>query len=205
MSLGINEFYQKYLGKKLRTQYAWGAKLDNSVLALNCWSEELSVVDNKTRVLVLDTTNPSKMTNGHINPNYIERVSHIEMVKSGFKVYGVLISNGGACSNATKWNIKDLNTDSIFELTDLEIEDGVYTMTINLTSPIPIKEMVFDIENSISQIQNFPNGLETIKRAKSKGWELVGVNDEFATLSQKNMYMKVELTNGKFATTKDII
>jgi len=45
------------------------------------------------------------------------------MAKSGFKVYGVLISNGGACSNATKWNIKDLNTDSIFELTDLEIED----------------------------------------------------------------------------------
>ncbi len=202
MSVGINEFYKKFLGTKLRTQYAWGAKLENSVLALNCWSQEISVVQGNTRVLVLDTTNPSKMTNGHTNPNYKERVRHIDLVKAGLKTYAVLISNGGACSNATKWNIRDLNSDSIFELTDLQNENGVSTMIINLTSPIPVTEMKFDIEQAMLELKPFPKGLEMIKRANIKGWVLVGFNNESATLSQGKMDLIIELSSGKYSTTK---
>jgi hypothetical protein len=202
MSVGINEFYEKYLGKKLRTQYAWGALMDNSVLALNCWSEEISVKDNQTRVLVLDKANINRMSNGHINPNYQEREQHIDFVKAGVKAYGVLISNGGACPKAEKWNIKDLNTDSIFELSDLQNEDGILTMAINLTSPVPVAEMTFDEVSALNEIKTYPKGLATVERARTKGWTLIGLSNDASMLTQNTMLMDVELKSGKFKTYK---
>ena len=203
MQVGINKFYENYLGTKLRTQYAWGAQLDTSVLALNCWSEELSVKDNETRVLVLDTSNPDKMSNGHINPNYQEREQHIDLVKAGVKAFGVLISNGGACPNAEKWNIRDLNTDSIFELTDLQNENGIWTMAINLTSPVPVEEMVFDAEEALKEIKAYPEGESTVKRALDKEWYLIGLLNDTAILTKDKMLMEVQLTSGKFKTYKE--
>ncbi|WP_192021210.1 hypothetical protein [Shewanella sp. WPAGA9] len=195
---GINEFYRNTLNQKLKNPMSWGAVLPNNIVALNVWLEE--IVNGKAYV---HSDKPSLTIAGHVNPNWIERKKHLDLIKSGVPAVGVLITNGNK-SNDDKWRIHGFDESSIFKLNQLECNNnGEWVMRIDLTNPIKIKKVQFDGKAAISTIaKRHTIAIETVQKAIGIGWKLIGMTEDVATLTYYGKLMSVDLGDGSYTTRK---
>lgn len=193
--MGINEFFENMLGQKLPNQYSWGCYVPaRKAMCWTVWQEEIE--GNRVEI---HSDVPYRTKAGHVNRNWTKRKEEFELVQSGVPAYGVMISCGKSV-DSDSWNIQKLNSHEIFELSDLEFNERTnkWTMVIDINSPIAVEEIKFDQSNAIRTLQKHTKALKTYEKAAKLGWELIGLNEQTASLSLNCKLMDIALSDGSY-------
>ncbi|MGF1869210.1 hypothetical protein [Photobacterium indicum] len=194
--MGINEFFETILGQKLSNQYSWGCFVPaRRSMCLTIWKEEI----HRGRVEVHSEV-PYRNKAGHINHNWTSRKKDLEMVKGGVATFGVLISCGKMIDEDA-WNIMDLNSNQIFQLSDLQYDEATkkWTMAVDLCNPTPVEAVRFNKDVSEKILEEYTEAYRTVGRATNLGWEFIGLNSDVATLTHGTKIMTVKLSDGSYS------
>ncbi|PSW30474.1 hypothetical protein C9J21_18660 [Photobacterium phosphoreum] len=193
--MGINEFFEKVLGQKLPNQYSWGCYVPTrKAMCWTVWKEEIK--GNRVEV---HSDIPYRTKAGHVNRNWTKRKEEFGLVQSGVPAYGVMISCGKSV-DADSWNIQELNSHEIFELSDLEFNEKKkkWTMIIDINRPIAVEKIKFDQNKTESTLKQHTQAFKTYEKATKLGWELIGLNEQIASLSLSGKLMDIVLFDGSY-------
>lgn len=196
--MGINEFYRTVLGQKLKNPMSWGAILPKGVVAINIWQEE---IENSYAFIFSEETALKK--DGNINPNWSERKTHVDMIKSGVPAVGILISNGGRVKPDGSWNIASFDECSTFELGELKPVGSRLYAKIDLNKPVPVSKVEFNRAVVIAKLENYPQAMAACGKAEKFGWIMVGMTEKHVTLKLHGKeLMTVDISTGNYTRSK---
>ncbi|PRA59730.1 MULTISPECIES: hypothetical protein [Pseudomonas] len=116
--MNLTQFF-KILGSPLKNpRWSWGGIRDDGAVILRVWQDR-KVKRDTTHYMQL--SHLQKYGEGQDNLGYMERLSHIELIKGGAKCYMVMCLAKN--SNATPREILSFNKDDLFlggELIEIE-------------------------------------------------------------------------------------